>query len=216
MLINEIIVNELKYDPSKVADTKLNGVTYKWDINDNSFANNKTGKEVPPNSLLHMQLIKANPKATGKATGNPLQRGVSALGKATGLTGVGQDVRDNPNAGILQKTFGIGGAAIGRGIDAFRGRKQQGTTSGATPQSTPNDTSDDQENLDLLVKHNYISQADAREIQNIASTKKITLDAAYQLWQEKGNPNANPSTPAPAPAPSPSPILDPSGNPFQA
>ena len=216
MLINEIIVNELKYDPSQVANTKLKGVTYKWDSNGNTFSNIKTGKEVPPNSLLHIQLIKANPKATGKATGGLIKRGISAVGKATGLTGVGQDVRDNPKAGILQKTFGIGGAMIGRGIDAFRGRKQQGATSGATPQATPNDTSDDQENLDLLVKHNYISQADADEIQNIAITKKITLDAAYQLWQEKGNPSANPSTPAPAPAPSPSPILDPSGNPFQA
>ena len=212
MLINEIIVNELKYDPSQVANTKLKGVTYKWDSNGNTFSNIKTGKEVPPNSLLHIQLIKANPKATGKATGGLIKRGVSALGKATGLTGVGQDVRDNPKAGILQKTFGVGGAMIGRGIDALRGRKQQGTTSGAVPNNPRND----QQNLDALVQNNYISQADADEIQNIASTKEITLDAAYQLWQKKGNTNANPSTPAPAPAPSPSPILDPSGNPFQA
>ena len=193
MLINEIIVNELKYDPSKVAkQTELNGVKYVWDINLNSFSNIKTGKDVPPNSLLHMQLIKANPKATGKATGGMIKRGISAVGKATGLTGVGQDVRDNPKAGILQKTFGIGGAMIGRGIDAFRGRKQQGATPQATPQATlqatPNDTSDDQENLDLLVKHNYISQANADSIQDWARKKKIPLGQAYKKWMSVQSP----------------------------
>ena len=52
----------------------------------------------------------------------------------------------------------------------------------ATPQATPNDTSDDQENLDLLVKHNYISQANADSIQDYARKKKIPLGQAYKIW----------------------------------
>jgi len=133
MLINEIvIVEKINFDPNKVQSTKgPDGTLYKWDKNDYSFTA-PNGQEVQSNSLLYRQLIKANPKATGKLPGGVLKKAA----RAVGLGGVGKASRSDPNAGIMQKTLGTVGDAIGKGLSSLgklgsklgRRNKQQGTT----------------------------------------------------------------------------------------
>lgn len=129
MLINEIvIVEKINFDPNKVQNTKgPDGTLYKWDKNDYSFTA-PNGQEVQSNSLLYRQLIKANPKATGKLPGGVLKKAA----RAVGLGGVGKASRSDPNAGIMQKTLGTVGDAIGKGLSSLgklgRRNKQQSTT----------------------------------------------------------------------------------------
>lgn len=128
MLINEIVIVELKFDPNKVQNTKgPDGTLYKWDKNDQSFTA-PNGQEVQSNGLLYRQLIKANPKATGKLPGGLMKKAA----RAVGLGGVGKASRTDPNAGIMQKTLGTVGDAIGKGLSSLanlgRKNKQQGTT----------------------------------------------------------------------------------------
>ena len=129
MLINEIvIVEKINFDPNKVQNTKgPDGTLYKWDKNDQSFTA-PNGEEVQSNTLLYRDLIKANPKATGKLPGGLLKKGA----RLVGLGGVGKASRTDPNAGIMQKTLGTVGDAIGKGLSSLanlgRKNKQQGTT----------------------------------------------------------------------------------------
>jgi hypothetical protein len=127
MLINEIVIVEFRFDPNKVVNTKgPDGQLYTWDKIDQSFTA-PNGQQVQSNGLLYRQLIKANPKATGKIPGGVLRKAA----RAVGLGGVGKATRSDPKAGIMQKTLGTVGDAIGKGLSSIasfgKNRMQKGT-----------------------------------------------------------------------------------------
>lgn len=120
MLINEIIteeiqLSELKVDYSKVKGLKYNGVAYTWTLDKDKrggyFTNTATGKPVQATTRLHYDLIK---QSKGASSQGFIKKGQSALGRATGLTGVGQKYRDDDSAGIFQKAGGVVGGVVGR------------------------------------------------------------------------------------------------------
>jgi len=138
MLINEIVIVEFRFDPNKVVNTKgPDGQMYTWDKIDQTFTA-PNGQQVQSNSLLYRQLIKANPKATGKIPGGVLKKAA----RAVGLGGVGKASRSDPKAGIMQKTLGTVGDAIGKGLSSLasfgKNRMQKGTAqSQPAPEPTP-------------------------------------------------------------------------------
>ena len=116
MLIEEVV--ELKewstYDPSKVKSVKYNGVDYDWNATSKTFTNKNTGQTVPKTDILFKRLI----DDTVNKVAIPKRAGIGTkIGKALGMTGVGQSVRGGQPGGVAKKTLGMTGSIVGRAMD---------------------------------------------------------------------------------------------------
>lgn len=142
MLINEIVVIEedlvskikrffrkdFEYDKSKLKSVKLNNVEYKWE-NGNYFLPN--GDPVDQNGSLYQTLV-LDPKNSAAwknvtpAQATRLRKGLfkgtrTNIAKKVGMSGLGQQSRSNPKAGIGAKAGEWTGELIGKGIDSLAG-----------------------------------------------------------------------------------------------
>lgn len=126
MLINEILtekiqLKELGPDYSKAKTVTYNKVKYDWDKTTQTYTA-PTGQQVPPGGDLYKQLLKTAGALPSTKRGL-IPRGISALGRATGLSGVGMKARNDPKAGIFQKGTSMGLGAIGRALDTLTRKK---------------------------------------------------------------------------------------------
>ena len=129
MLINEIVLVELKYDPELVSSktSKLGGVDYQYDKTTRTFINQSTKEPVPVGSSLMKKLLKLPQNRNAIQTKFGKGGGPGKwLGRKLGMTGVGASVRGGQKSGILQKVGAMTGAVTGRALDNIAGATQRG------------------------------------------------------------------------------------------
>jgi len=193
MLIEEVV--ELKewstYDPSKVKSVKYNNVQYDWNPTSKTFTNKNTGQTVPKTDILFKRLI----DDTENKVAIPKRAGIGAkIGKALGMTGVGQSVRGGQPGGVAKKTLGMTGSIVGRAMDNVANAVAGGITNfrkGRKDQQDKNkrDAEAPENNIDAF---NFQQQTrlekgdkDPREFTRDPNPTQLTKDKRFK------NPNFN-------------------------
>ena len=184
MLINEIVLVELKYIPNKIAKvTKMDGRSYNWDVANMRFTDAKTGDIVSNNGSLFAKLIKANPQATKGQGKGVLTRAADALGFGKD---VAQKAMNDPKASIGQKAGAKVGGWVGKGLnkigDLFKGKKQE-----PGPGTGPRDQNVDSGNInvrDFAQKGDVRTLVDTKGKPLMITAKDIGMQNDDPKWQQ--------------------------------
>ena len=184
MLINEIVLVELKYIPNKIAKvTKMDGRSYNWDVANMRFTDAKTGDVVSNNGSLFVKLIKANPQATKSQGKGVLTRAVDKLGFGKD---VAQKAMNDPKASFGQKAGAKVLGGIGKGLDKignlFKGKKQE-----PGPGAGPRDKNVDSGNVnvrDFAQKGDVRTLVDTKGKPLMIGAKDIGMQDNDPKWQQ--------------------------------